>query len=39
MFIEARVSETKGEFRGEEATGESLSSALLWYLRNVIGKK
>ena len=32
-------SETKEELMVEEVTGESLSSALLWLPRNIIGKE
>ena len=39
MFIEAENSETKEVPSVEEATGESICSALLWFPRNFIENK
>ena len=39
MFIEAENSETKEALSVEEATGESICSALLWFPRTFIENK
>lgn len=39
VVIKAGHSETKEGIRVQEATGESLGSALLWFSRKAIGQK